>query len=80
MRTPPNGSYSAEVGLSLQMNDIVVPLHKVSPNRVMMRAPVDLPAGYAELTVSVDGLPRTSRIHLPNGASALSTAVEIERV
>jgi hypothetical protein len=80
MPTSPNGSYSAEVGLSLQMNGVVVPLHKVGPSRVIMRTPVDLPAGHAELTVSVDGVPETSRIHLPNGASALSAAIEIEPV
>ena len=45
-----------------------------------MRTPVDLFAGSAELPISVVGVARMSRINLPKGAGALSTAVETEPV
>ena len=74
-----NGSYSASVELSLRVGTSVFPLHKVSPTRVVMRTPIDLPAGDAELVVSIDGKDQVSRVCLPLGDSIRSAFVEIER-
>ena len=80
MATPSNGSFSADVQLSLRMENTIYPLHKVSPTRVVVRKPVDLPIGYADVIVSVDGKSQVSPVYLPNGASALSPLVQLEAV
>ena len=80
MATPSNGSFSADVQLSLRMNNTIFPLHKVSPTRVVVRKPVDLPVGYADVIVSVDGKSQISPVYLPNGASSLSPLVQLEPV
>ncbi len=74
-----NGSYSADVELSLRIGRTVFPLHKVSPTRAVMRNPVDLEVGPAELVVSVDGNDHVSKVRLPLGASVDSAFVQIER-
>lgn len=74
-----NGSYSADVHLSLRVGRIVFPLHKVSPTRAVMRNPVDLAAGPAELVVSVDGKDQVSKVRLPLGANVDSVFVQIEQ-
>ena len=78
MATTSNGAFSADVQLSLRMDNTIIPLHKVSPTRVVVRKPVDLPIGYAEVIVSVDGKSQISRVYLPNGASSLSPVVQLE--
>ena len=78
MSNEPNGAFSADVRLSLRIDNTDFPLHKVSPTRAVMRKPVDLPVGDAELIVSVDGKSQVSRVRLPVGASVLSATVEIE--
>jgi len=62
------------------MDNTIFPLHKVSPTRVVMRKPVDLPVGYADVIVSVDGKSQISPVYLPNGASCLSSLVQLEPV
>ena len=74
-----NGSYSADVELSLRIDQTVFPLHKISPTRAVLRHPVDLAAGPAELVVSVDGNDEISNVRLPLGASVESAFVQIER-
>jgi len=75
-----NGSFSADVQLSLRMDNTIFPLHKVSPTRVVVRKPVDLPIGYADVIVSVDGKSQISPVYLPNGASSHSSSVQLEPV
>ncbi len=74
-----NGSYSADVELSLRIDRSVFPLHKVSPTRAVMRSPADLAAGPAEPVVSVDGNDQVSKVRLPLGASVDSVFVQIEQ-
>lgn len=55
---------SADVELSLRIDQTVFPLHKISPTRAVLRHPVDLAAGPAELVVSVDGNDEVSKVRL----------------
>ena len=80
MATTSNGSFSADVQLFLRMDNTIFRLHKVSPTRVVMRKPLDLPVGYADVIVSVDGSSQISAVYLPNGASSLSPLVQLEPV
>lgn len=74
-----NGSCSADVDLSLRIDQTVFPLHKISPNRAVMRHPVDLAACQAEIVISVDGNDEVSKVRLPLGASVDSVFIQIER-
>jgi hypothetical protein len=75
-----NNAFSANVTLSLRMNNTVHSLRKLSPTRAVLRQPVDLPVGHADIIVTVDGTNHISAVYLPNGASSLSALVQLEPV
>ncbi len=48
-------SYSASVDLQLQLNGETIDVAKTGPDRITLSEPREIPAGPAEIVVTVDG-------------------------
>jgi hypothetical protein len=60
--------YSAEVGLSLKVGDVVLSLSHVGPNEIIVRDECGpIPAGDAKLFIRVDDSRKVRQIFLPHG-------------
>jgi len=51
---------------------------QITPSMLVMREPTDLPAGSAEMVMTIDGRESRWTINLPNGASKDSVEVRIQ--
>ncbi len=62
----PDGGYSAEVRISLQIGDTIYEVSSIGPGSMRLRAPAELIAirsgEVGTLTVSIDGVPVASTI------------------
>ncbi|MEQ9410325.1 MAG: hypothetical protein RIK87_21490 [Fuerstiella sp.] len=70
-----NGSHSAIVRMTLQVADAALEVAQVTPNRIFLRTPVDLPPCEGILSISIDGHVTQRNIRLPDGASGESSEV-----
>jgi hypothetical protein len=63
-------SHSAEVEMWLECGSFGrVMLSRITPKSVVAKTPRDIPAGVADLVVTVDGKRLSSRVMLPSGFS-----------
>ncbi|TWT74054.1 hypothetical protein CA85_09390 [Allorhodopirellula solitaria] len=60
-------SYSSDVRLSLRVDEHVLEVAQVDANRCILRDPIELPAGPADLEISVDGKISTETVILMDG-------------
>jgi hypothetical protein len=67
IRPVPNTGYSSDVRLTLRVGDRLFDVGQVLPDRCMVRDPVDVDPGPAELTISVDGQDEVKNVMLRDG-------------
>ena len=80
--------YSADVLLWLRLSDRAVPLAQIGPDRIILKDVESVPAGAAELVLSVDGRERRWSVDVgqcdPNSRTVpirlLDETVAIQRV
>jgi len=74
-----NRSHSASIRMTLQIADATLDVAQVTPNRLYLRTPVDLPPCEGTLSINIDGQLNTHTIRLPEGASADSAGTLTSR-
>jgi hypothetical protein len=68
METPgKNGSYSANVQMHLNVNDLIFSIGQLGPDFLILDDPADHPPADGVITFSIDGRVRTWSIYLPDG-------------
>lgn len=70
-----DGGYSAEVEIYLLVDGRRLPVAQVGKDFLMLREPVDVPSGYAELCIVIDG---NEQIHQIILSAQKPTATELE--
>jgi len=70
--------YSADVRLSLECGDTVMPLAQVAPDWIIPVQARDLPPTTGTVVISVDGRQHRHGVFLPRGMSHNSIQVAIE--
>lgn len=70
--------HSAQVQMDLHLAGQVYPVAQLGPNFLILKSPMDLPAGMGEIVVVVDDHITRSPIRLPNGASTSKAKTTIE--
>ncbi|MBV9673380.1 MAG: hypothetical protein JO076_11235 [Verrucomicrobia bacterium] len=73
-----HNEHSAEVKMELLFNQLQLSVGQLGPNFLMLKDPVDHPAGDATLVVRIDQTERRWQVRLPTGISASSRRVAIE--
>jgi hypothetical protein len=63
----PDTVYSSDVRLTLRVGDRMLDAGQVMPDRCMVRDPVDVEPGPAELTITVDGQDKVKAATLRDG-------------
>ncbi|MFO1020964.1 MAG: hypothetical protein U0903_09740 [Planctomycetales bacterium] len=77
MHIPAN--YSADVQLTLVMENQTYSLSKIGENEVVLRQPISLPQGDAEVVMKIDGREHRWGVRLVNGAFPFDAKVETKR-
>ena len=67
--------HSADVHLNLYANSEFYPLSKIGRNEIFFRDPVTIPAGVAEVIMTVDGREHRWKVELVHGAVPFDDAV-----
>jgi hypothetical protein len=75
MAQPVEAGYSAAVALKLYVGGQVLRLAQVGPERIVLKQPEPVPAGEAELEVTIDG--STTRQSIVIETSGAATTGEI---
>jgi hypothetical protein len=70
-----DGGYSAEVELYLLVDGRRLPVAQVGKDFLILRDPVDVPSGYAELSITIDG---NEQIHQIILSARKPAAAELE--
>ena len=65
--------------MQLVVNGWSIPIAQMRPDYLLLNAPVDHPPTDANVIVQIDETESRWNIHLPNGISAASKRVAIER-
>ena len=72
-----NGTWSAEVELSLHVEGRTIPVAKVGPRLITLVEPTELPATKARLSIVIDGEKTIREVQLSPGAAKSSRFVPI---
>jgi len=72
--------FSADVTLTLLMNDKSYPLSKIGRDEIFFRSPVHIPPGLAEILMTVDGREHRWPVKLVHGAYPFDEAVQVRSV
>ncbi|MBI3407331.1 MAG: hypothetical protein HY040_03115 [Planctomycetes bacterium] len=71
--------HSAKVRMELRLNGHILPIAELGPNFLVLRTPIDHPAGDAEISLSIDGEEECWPVWLADGIILEKRETKISR-